>query len=711
MKRDILLARQIREQRFEPAQETFQAVLVAVDYSDSANVARQPGFVWFQELEPGDPTPGIAFNRKVPALPDLKVTIKRWPKIPFDYEVIDWDPGQVKNLPGYSGTPLLVQHARDHEPGGYDPLNIYQEMLVPLRTDPGGGLTVNVAGYRYTLNGVSVVFGGHNGYSLASHVPTSGVACFVLVYLDTATNALSAVAGDTTVDMETVQPTKPDIPVGGIGSAYVRLAGGQTEIERSDIEPAREWLRPVVTTITGAWPAPGEIMIGTIKYVTIDAAIAAASAGDTIKLGEGTYTYSGSYMLVDKNLILTCQYPGAATITRSDGSLTAVCTAASVSFQNILFANHYTGGDSIAFQSTSTIVNFYNCLFQMIAFGGTRTNFALNILAGYANIFECQAIESGGDSDSAAINFGGSSNGGLIVDGTLSTSGTYAIIVSSGTVKLNIPVVSYGVIPSGCLGLYYDSSQNLRIVGATKFLASDSQYPDIGSTTAAQKFGNVYLGSQKDLFPAADTAGIHRRTANFYTLSQVEDDFNGALSGWTWASSPFVTPSFQTTGYPSLFAFGNNANARMFMYKSVASSNGHAVIASATALESGAYFGVRMDDGSDNNYIEIVAVYNNASTFGFQARWRIGGGGVSTSILQYMYNNSRLMTLGIQPVGTPWSNWNPLMVLGFDNPAFSLYVPTTGLTWSPTRYGPVYVNATTSDWKTIYIDKMILRSF
>lgn len=287
--RDIILARQKREEGYEQAHDTFRAVLLAVDYSDSANVARQAGHVWFQELEPDDPTPGIAFNRKCPPLPGLKVTIKRWPKNPFDYEVIDWDAGQIKDLSSYNGNPLLPQHALDHEPGGYDPLNVYPEMIVPLRCDPGGLLTVRVAPYRYTIGGTSYVFGGHNSYDLTSNKPAAGLARYVLVYLNTSTNALATVNGDTTVDLDTVIPDKPNVPMGGIASAYVRLDGSQTSIARVDIVPAREWLR-VIGGGDNVAPRPGKINIGNVEYDTIAAAIAAAGAGDMIWVGEGTYT-------------------------------------------------------------------------------------------------------------------------------------------------------------------------------------------------------------------------------------------------------------------------------------------------------------------------------------------------------------------------------------------------------------------------------------
>lgn len=232
--RDVVLAKKNREAGFELTQYTFRAVLVAVDYTDKADVLRQPGYVWFQEREQRtDASPGIAFNRKVPSIPGLAVVIKQNPKPPYTYEVFDWDKENVIDLPDYTGTPLLPQHARDHEPGGYDPLNVYTRMLVALKTYAAGGLKVSIAGYGD--------FPGYNNYDLTSSKPAAGLARYVLISLKP-DSTLRVTDGSTAADIDSVPPPKPDLLDGDIASAYVRLDGSQTTIVEADIVDARDFL-------------------------------------------------------------------------------------------------------------------------------------------------------------------------------------------------------------------------------------------------------------------------------------------------------------------------------------------------------------------------------------------------------------------------------------------------------------------------------------
>lgn len=550
--RDIILTRRAREQQFEQVHDTFVAKLLAVDYSDSAAVARQPGFVWFQELEPGDPAPGIAFNRKVPALPNLKVTIKRWPKKPFDYEVIDWDPDQIKNLSSYTGTPLLVQHGRDHEPGGYDPINVYSEMMVPLRTDPGGGLTVNVAGYRYTLAGSSVVFGGHNGYSLAAHVPASGLARYVLVYLNTATNALAAVAGATTVDLDTVIPARPDVPTGGIGSAYARLAGGQTEIVRADIKPAREWLRTsgidqhatnhirggsdeidgdkldidyspsnysrdtspaqvdnaehltahlagidgALAAAIGGWPLPKKIYLWdvseeeAIEYASIAAAAAAAASGDAIVCGLGTFSL-GTGVTIPLNVDLIGSGKDVSVLATTGG--TTAITGGNSTFKDFTLNHLSSVAGRITAMDLSGGCDLDALNVSVYNSDATNSSTAIDMVGGTVNDCDVEAASDGGAGDI-----------GLIASSSVYVYGGY---LSAG--DSDVDTNTGGVISLRAVRLIHNTINQVIGNGTVNQETADLGFPVIntsGSAVSANDIGYITDAGEFNTLSTADSA-------------------------------------------------------------------------------------------------------------------------------------------------------------------------------------------------------------
>lgn len=347
--RDVLLARGQRETQFEKDQKTFLAVLAGVDYANSAAVARQPGHVWFQELEQyGDATPGIAFNRKAPPIPGLKVTIKQWPKAPFDYEVIDWDATGIKDLPDYTGTPLLPQHAQDHI-DGYDPLILPTRNLAALRTyiTPGNTtLKVNVAPYGD--------FGGQNDLNLSASKPASGLARYVLVYLDPTDNTIKTVNGDTATDLDTVPPTKPAVPSGGIASAYVRIDGDQTAISEADIVEARS----IFSGSGGGWPFTTSLITvdpsGNADHSALDAAISAASAGDCI-LFDGLHTITGSALAISKALTIQGVSKETAIITSTLNGATVDMTAAAI-LRSCTVKNTGTGTNGYGVQWNSAVL-------------------------------------------------------------------------------------------------------------------------------------------------------------------------------------------------------------------------------------------------------------------------------------------------------------------------------------------------------------------
>lgn len=233
-------ARQKREEKFEPSQETVQGVLTALDYTDDARVAAMPGRVWMRPFGQDETPPIPVLNRRVPTTrPGLRVVARRGPKAPFEWEIWDWDTGQIDLRDDYRGEPLVTPHASSHQPGGDDPLYIYLRSLVPLRCSVQTGLKVQIAPYTYRYRGQLKQWPGINNYDLAAHLPGAGLARYVLVYLDPAANQLAVLLGATAVDTPTVDPVRPEPPARSRPSAWIRLAGGQVQLTELDIRDCR----------------------------------------------------------------------------------------------------------------------------------------------------------------------------------------------------------------------------------------------------------------------------------------------------------------------------------------------------------------------------------------------------------------------------------------------------------------------------------------
>ncbi len=144
----------------------------------------------------------------------------------------------------------------------------------------------------------------------------------------------------------------------------------------------------------------------------------------------------------------------------------------------------------------------------------------------------------------------------------------------------------------------------LRIDGDLGILRGDSSnFPDFGSTTTAYKFGDIYLGTSKDIYPSDDSAGLFERSPNTYITPT--DHFN-SWSGWTWAGyAGFVTPAtIDTSTYPSDVLIGNSAvegAGRAFAYQSANSSVRVRCTCGTTDIRTG----IRMDAGDNDDYIEL----------------------------------------------------------------------------------------------------------
>ena len=135
-------------------------------------------------------------------------------------------------------------------------------------------------------------------------------------------------------------------------------------------------------------------------------------------------------------------------------------------------------------------------------------------------------------------------------------------------------------------------------------------------------------GGETGKIDAADEATLRQRMDGG---ADFDYHFDGSSlpSGYAWASSPFATPtSVDLTSYPSLLYLSNSASARSFLYKSTIPTSISFLKCFITYVPGSKYgfIGVRYDDGTDNNYVELGLYTLGNTTWKHRIYYRAGGG-------------------------------------------------------------------------------------
>ena len=242
----------------------------------------------------------------------------------------------------------------------------------------------------------------------------------------------------------------------------------------------------------------------------------------------------------------------------------------------------------------------------------------------------------------------------------------------------------------------------------TDLRGTGSNFPDLGTTTLAEKLGNVYLGTDMDVYPEDNSAGLQWRADAYHDW---DDHFDGAAlaAGWNWAGAPFIGAPGSIIVGDSIINIGLTGAVpqRAFLYKNhtPGGTGGTRCVCAMQVLVVNAYWGMRWDDGTDNNYVEAVINMTaiTPTTWCYRVNYRTGGGAVNT------VNGSAIVVpnqalLEIQLTGALWANWNvSFIVRGFNglggHTAFwqTGGVPL-GLAWTPTRIGLVCSKPNNAAW-------------
>lgn len=465
------------------------------------------------------------------------------------------------------------------------------------------------------------------------------------------------------------------------------------------------------------WLIHGQVVS---TYITIAAALAAAAGGDTIFIYNGTYTETLTVSVTNLTLV-----GFGATITGA-AAATLTITAAGVTLRNLTVTNTAAGAMSAHCVTwNSNNVTLDNVIASKTG-GATTTADGFYQSGGTGAVLKrCTADITAGTSKYGYIS--DATVGVKIIGGEYNGS-TYDVVMTdaSSSMTMNFPILTNNKISLGGsqYGFYEDAAGNIVFLGSSvisgidkavvsRLAASDGSPDPALSADAAGNLtgvGNNTLAAGKDFFPAADAMGLARRAiyGTQFAPSSIFDDFNGGLAAsWTgWASGVFGTPTLSYTSPPStLKATFSSAPSRAFLYHGTVTINKTRVFSPALFTNNvGAYVALRMDNGTDDNYIEIGLRYYATNQFDWYSKYRIGGAApvkVSQKVIEYPL--APIITL--YPYGTYGSSWGFQSYLYFNSPGGYVVSPVSGLTWTPTRSGiSFYHPSGGASWQAYYVD-------
>jgi len=456
---------------------------------------------------------------------------------------------------------------------------------------------------------------------------------------------------------------------------------------------------------SAAFPADGFAMIGSEVYATIAAAITAASTGDIIKLGAGTFTEA---IDIDESVTIVGLGPDRTKITSSGADHTVAVLANDVTIEGVEIENTGTTSNVAALTlggSSSTGATIRNCRItrsgaattswgmyvgytghvveytEIAASGGTTTHAVRNDTAACSITFRNCTIDGTdrdviGAIDASTITLrdtecgtggvevlGNSSilniNGGRVAGGVTVTSG-------SPTINLReIPTLT-GTISTTATGFYRDSSGNI------------------------QGYGDV------DILPYGDAYGLWFRKVDF-GLSSIDEHWHQGSDELTWtgwaAYTGYNTPSTVSQANSKLIA-GHSSSSRFFYYRSYANADTTLVCSALTSLASEC--GLMVDDGVNagdgegaNNFIRFYVIWSSATSNATLASdYRTGGGGV-TNATYLSFPPQDFISFALRyGNGTRWSNWGAVLRIAGDGGVVnSIVIPVSGLSWTPARHG------------------------
>ena len=205
------------------------------------------------------------------------------------------------------------------------------------------------------------------------------------------------------------------------------------------------------------------------------------------------------------------------------------------------------------------------------------------------------------------------------------------------------------------------------------------------------------LPAGEDHYPNSDGRGLATRFINPTGLTAWTAHFRpgettgpgeGSLAAFAWQGAPFTTPaSINYSRQSDYLAWYHSSAARFFLScpitNSAAAWQNRAIYGRLAAAYNGR-IGVRLDDGTDNNYAEVLldASANNGGQV-LTFRYRAGGGAVTT-VTGSTYPVTQLFTLRLLCVwdGANYSVYGYPVNEGGDSVNVTAF-NTPAIAWAP----------------------------
>lgn len=263
---------------------------------------------------------------------------------------------------------------------------------------------------------------------------------------------------------------------------------------------------------TGAWPAPGELMIGTTAYSDIATAFAAASSGNTIK-GAGTFTCDGETLPAGVNLVgagpgtFTLQSSTAATTLNLGGSN----FVAGLTVNNTTNSGSATSGLHINTDGSTV----FNCAISATNAGaGVGSAVLANSAANHSNWLKSCVL-----SGDIGITAASASQPVVYLQQSYVVGTAFAIeITTNAIIECDFTLINGSLsIPASnnnLRGTFADTDNSLRILGSSSFV----EIHEIGAPGTSPATDNWYVYFQSDGIHIKDDAG------NDYNLRQAASE-------------------------------------------------------------------------------------------------------------------------------------------------------------------------------------------
>ena len=184
-------------------------------------------------------------------------------------------------------------------------------------------------------------------------------------------------------------------------------------------------------------------------------------------------------------------------------------------------------------------------------------------------------------------------------------------------------------------------------------------YLDLGEiaapATPGSGYGRLHADANGSLYYKND-AGLDREISTYdpyYLTVTLQDDFvTSSISAyWTgWSTTPGGTISYNLQGHLlQAVTSSGQSGTTCFLYKTQNVGNGNGTEAIIGVDSQNVEAGIRWDDGSDNNYVEVVVkggvgTYSALDLF-IETRTREGGGAVTTTQISSPMPGGKLFRL------------------------------------------------------------------